>query len=117
VESRPEQAQLALCPACHRIHDKMPAGFLNLAGDFFKQHRDEIIQLVHHTVSEQQSEHPLKRIMAIEDEDNGGVAITFTDMHLPHGVGQAIRHAYKGDLKIQFPRDTDVIRARWVRHE
>lgn len=114
---QPKNAHKDMCPACHRIHDKMPAGFLTLSGDFFKQHRNEIMHLVHHTVETQKAEHPLKRIMGIEEADNGGVVITFTDMHLPHGVGDAIQHAYKGEFEIGFPKGADVVRASWVRQE
>jgi hypothetical protein len=105
------------CPACHRIQDNMPAGFLNLNGEFFRQHHSEIMHLVFRKVGEQKEEHPLKRIMGIEKTDNGGVIIAFTDMHLPHGVGEAIRKAYKGDLEILFPKGADVIRASWMRNE
>jgi len=55
--------------------------------------------------------------MGIDGTDNGGVVITFTDIHLPHSVGEAIRHAYKGDLEIIFPKGTDVVRANWMRDE
>jgi len=117
AESRPAMANKDTCPACHRIQDNMPAGFLNLSGEFFRRHHNEIMRLIYHTVAEQKAQHPLKRIMGIEGADNGGVAITFTDMHLPHSVGEAIRHAYKGDLEIIFPKGTDVIRANWIRDE
>jgi len=31
----PEDAYETLCPACQRIHDKVPAAFLTLSGQFF----------------------------------------------------------------------------------
>jgi hypothetical protein len=74
-------------------------------------------RLIHYTVETQKAEHPLKRIMGIEDADNGGIVVTFTDMRLLHGVGVVIQHVYKGEFKIIFPRATDDIRASWVRHE
>jgi len=116
AEERPKNAHKDVCPACYRIHEKMPAGFLTLGGDFFLQHRNEIMRLIHHTVETQEADDPLKRIMGIKDADNG-VVITFTDMRLLHDVGMAIQHVYKGDFTIKFPRATDDIRASWVRHE
>lgn len=43
----PAGAHQETCPACHRIHDHYPAGFLTLEGPFFLTNRDEIIRLVH----------------------------------------------------------------------
>jgi len=42
----PANAHRSTCPACHRIHDHFPAGFLTLKGEFFQSHRDEIMHLV-----------------------------------------------------------------------
>jgi hypothetical protein len=106
-----------LCPACCRIRDKIPAGSLNLSGDFFEQYRDEILSLVFHLVAYQKAEFPMKRIMDIEDTDGGGVEINFTDTHLPHSVGETIKHAYKGKLDIQAPDAADSVRASWVRQQ
>ena len=103
------------CPACQRIHDKVPAGFLTLGGAFFDGHRDEILSLVHNKVDEQKAQHPMKRLMQIEEEEGGGVVITFTDLHLPRGVGEAIERAYEGDLDIQYTEGAGIVRVYWKR--
>ena len=41
----PAQAHEHICPACHRIQDKFPAGYVTLGGEFFRQHREEILGL------------------------------------------------------------------------
>jgi len=115
MEETPDDASKQLCPACHRIHDNIPAGILTLSGDFFDQHRDEIMHLVHNKVEQQKAQHPMKRLMNIEDQDAGGVIITFTDMHLPRGVGEAIESAYNGELDIQYTKEADVVRVNWKR--
>jgi len=113
--SVPEDANETLCPACRRIREKVPAGFLTLSGEFFKEHLDEIMNLVHNKVESQKAEHPVKRIMDIEALDDGSVVITFTDTHLPHGVGEAIESAYEGELDIHYTKEAGIVRVTWVR--
>lgn len=110
----PEGAHSEMCPACRRVHDKVPAGYLHLGGEFFRAHRDEILRLVHNKVEYENSQHPMKRLMAVEDDDDGAL-LTFTDMHLPRGAGDAIRDAYEGELEIQDARDAGNVRVYWRR--
>jgi hypothetical protein len=111
----PEPANQELCPACQRIQDKVPAGFLTLRGDFFAGHRDEIMRLVHNKVESEQAQHPMKRLMGVEDREDGDTVITFTDVHLPRGVGEAIERAYEGDLDIHYTKEAGIVRVYWQR--
>ena len=111
----PAGAHRQRCPACQRIHDKVPAGILTMHGEFFGEHRDEIMRLVHNKVEEQKAQHPMKRLMAVQDSKDGGIEITFTDMHLPRGVGEAIERAYEGDLEIQYTEESGIVRVYWRR--
>lgn len=110
----PEGAHQELCPVCQRIRDRVPAGFLTLSGEFFNQHRDEIMRLVHNKVEAQQAQHPMKRLMGVEDQGEG-VVVTFTDRHLPRGVGEAIERAYEGDLDIHYTEEAGIVRVYWQR--
>lgn len=110
----PTDAAYALCPACQRLRDRVPAGFLSLSGNFFRKHRDDIMHLVENTVDTQQKEHPMKRLMSIEDSD-GGVVVTFTDIHLPRTVGTAIERAYDGELEIRIAEEASIARVYWSR--
>ncbi len=110
-----EAAHEHLCPACQRIRDRVPAGYLNLGGEFFRAHRDEILNLVHNKVKTEETEHPMKRLMNVEEDEEGGVVITFTDTHLPHGTGKAIENAYQGELDIHYNDDASIIRVFWKR--
>lgn len=103
-----------LCPACQRIRDRVPAGELTLSGAFFTAHRPEILNLIHHTESEARAEHPLERIMAIEEGEDRTV-ITFTDAHLTHGIGEALRHAYQGELDSRYADQDTLLRVSWSR--
>ena len=109
----PEDAHREICPACHRMHDHFPAGFLSLQGKFFREHHDEIMRLVHNEEKHERSEHPLKRIMAVEEKD-GAALITTTDIHLARGIGEALHHAYQGDLKLHYNPDENLLRVSWT---
>jgi NMD protein affecting ribosome stability and mRNA decay len=111
---RPEAAAELLCPACQRLRDRVPAGILTLSGDFFGEHRDEILNLVRNKVEAQRAQHPMKRLMQLEEQADATV-ITFTDRHLPRGVGEAIESAYEGELEIQYTEEAGIVRVYWRR--
>lgn len=112
--ARPANAQELRCPACQRVHDRVPAGYLTLGGTFLAAHRQEIAHLIDHHAERQAAEHPLKRIMARE-ETADGLLITTTDAHLARGLGEAIHDAYKGDIDYHYVEDDATLRVRWSR--
>ena len=73
------------------------------------------MHLVNNKVDEQKAQHPMKRLMGTEDQKDGGVVVTFTDTHLPRGVGEAIERAYEGDLDIQYTEEAGIVRVYWKR--
>jgi hypothetical protein len=111
---RPSGAHEHACPACRRIVDGYPAGYLTLDGEFFRAHRDEIMGMVHNEAARARAEHPLERIMAIEEQD-GHVLITTTDMHLPRRIGDALHRAYRGESETKYAPDEYLVRVRWRR--
>ena len=108
-----EDARQEICQACHRILDDYPAGWLTIAGDFANGHKEEIVHLARHQEDLEKGEHPLHRIMGIQEEDDG-LVITTTDIHLPRRIGNALRHAYQGDLDFHYIKETYLIRVRWT---
>ena len=64
----------------------------------------------------QQMEHPLKRVMRVF-ETEGAVEVTFTDIHLPRTVGEAIERAYDGELDIQYAEESGIARVYWSRND
>lgn len=110
----PKDAHRHTCPACSRINDNYPAGFVHLAGAFLGAHRDEIMSLVHNEEHRQRSEHPLKRIMAITEQE-GSFLVTTTDVHLARGIGEAVHHAYQGELEFHYKPDEHLLRVHWTR--
>lgn len=110
----PETPRHETCPACHRIRDDMPAGYVRLEGDFLAKHRTEIISVARNLEQKEKAQHPLQRIMKIADEDNA-VVLTTTDSHLARDIGEAIRHAYQGDLELHYNPDENLARVHWKR--
>ena len=110
----PKDTHEQLCPACQRIRDRFPAGYVNLSGEFFREHRDEILHLVRHCEEKEKSAHPVQRIMAIEDTAEG-VVVTTTDAHLARNIAERIHDAHKGSLAFHYNKEDNLIRATWKR--
>ncbi len=110
----PEHAAQVRCAACQRIHDHLPAGYVTLEGHFITQHHDEILQLIHHVEENEKREHPLQRIMALEQLPES-LLVTTTDIHLARGIGEALHHAYQGDLDFHYNKEEYLLRVRWRR--
>ncbi len=108
----PADAHHQICPACQRIQDKFPAGFVALEGEYLKLHRNELLQIIGHIGERAQQEHPLERIMGIEEE-NGGMLVTTTDIHLARGIGEALHHAHHGELEFHYNDEENLLRVNW----
>jgi len=114
-QSRPEgDVHEHTCPACQRIADRYPAGVITLSGAFVDAHRDEILNLVSNAEAAERAEHPLNRIMAIE-EDGNAVVISTTDVHLPRRIGKALHDAWHGDLDVHYDEEGYFARVGWYR--
>jgi NMD protein affecting ribosome stability and mRNA decay len=113
--AKPEKAHEEMCPACHRAHDDFPAGYVTVSGPYFADHRDELLHLAKNEEAREKAEHPLKRIMKIEDQDDGSVQITTTDIHLARGIGEALHHAYQGELEYHYHEQDNLLRVVWTR--
>lgn len=110
----PADARETRCPACQRIHDRVPAAFLTLSGDFRQSHDEEIRNLMRNIEQRERVEHPMKRIMDIEETDDG-LSVTVTDHRLARGIGEALHHAYAGDLDYQYTKGDTMLRVIWHR--
>lgn len=110
----PADAAPLTCPACQRTVEGMPGGILTLAGTFHRQHRDEILGLLRHVEERQARDHPLERIMEIT-EMGDEVEIRTCEARLARALGDAVHHAYQGELDYHYPGEGDVLRVRWER--
>ena len=101
-----------MCPACQRIADNYPAGYVELKGEFFEQRREEILNLVNNEEKLETGEHPMEKIMAITLEDDTTL-ITTTGVHVARRIGEAIARAYQGNLDYTYGDNEKSIRVVW----
>lgn len=109
----PAGADEIVCPACLRIRDKYPKGLVTLKGSYKDEHRDQVMGVIHNTEAKEKQEHPLARIMTIEDQPEGLVVST-TDTHLPRRIGEALKHAHHGELTLHYEKDEEFVRVTWT---
>lgn len=110
----PAGAAKLRCPACRRVDEGSPAGYIALSGDFFAAHRNEVLARVRNCEKKEKSTHPLERIMAIAAA-NGGVQVTTTSVHLARRIAHALESAFKGTLNIAYNHQDNLLRVRWSR--
>jgi NMD protein affecting ribosome stability and mRNA decay len=103
-----------LCAACRRINDHYPAGVVTLRGRFAIEQKEELLRLARHQEAAEKQEHPMNRIMSIEDEVNA-VVINTTDIHLPRRIGEAVQRAFHGELSEHFDHEGYFARVNWLR--
>lgn len=113
-EQRPAEAAEIVCPACDRARDKYPAGRVTIEGPFAMTHREDILNLVWAQELKAKAEHPLDRIMHVE-ETPGSVVVETTDIHLPRAIGEALRRAYDGKLDYGYTEEEYYLDVRWSR--
>ena len=99
------------CPACRRIRDGFPAGFIRLEGSF-PNDREEILGMIRNVESAEKSEHPLERIMEMSDQA-WGVLITTTGIHLARRIAEALRRRWHERIAIDYVVSQDLVRVTW----
>jgi hypothetical protein len=104
------------CPACQRIEAHYPAGELVLAGRFLNGHRDEILATAKHVESRESADHPLNRVMSIEERD-GETVISTTDIHLPRSIAHALQSAWGGAIRTHYDLEGYFARVCWSRDD
>jgi hypothetical protein len=112
----PKRARQEICPACRRIKDNCPAGTLLLKGSFIRAHKAELINLVKNQELCEKAEHPLNRIIRIEEHPDR-LAIQTTDIHLPKRIADALNHAYKGDFRVRYEEGGYFVQVIWKKEE
>lgn len=109
----PAKAAHAVCPACHRTRDRVPAGIIELSGPFFEKNKEKIIRLMNNIHRNEIAEHPLERIMEMQENDKK-ITISTTGVHIARRLGDAVHNAYKGKLRYTDTEE-NFIRVYWQR--
>jgi hypothetical protein len=108
------EVQSKLCPACRQIRDGYAGGVLILGGGFLAEHRDDILNRVRNVEAQVKGEHPLQRIMSIEERPDE-IEIWTTSEHLAARLGKALKSDFAGELELSFADEDKFVRARWRR--
>ena len=66
-----------------------------------------------HQEEAENKEHPLNRIISIE-EDAQGLVINTTDIHLPRRIGEAVKRAFHSEIENTFEKDGYFVRVSWT---
>lgn len=111
---KPVGAHAHSCPACQRVADGYPAGYVTLEGEFAREHRKDVLALARSVEKKEKAAHPLQRIMAVEERADQ-VLLTTTDAHLARDIGEALRHAYHGALDLSYAAAENMVRVHWHR--
>jgi hypothetical protein len=114
--SMPPARGVTVCPACRRIKDRYPAGELTVSGSFVAAHLKEIEALIRNTADNEAREHPLHRIIDLKRRKST-IAVTTTDVHLPHRIGHALKDAWGGALATHYDDAGYYARVSWERND
>lgn len=112
--AHPNGAKQAVCMACRRIADALPAGYVYIDGAFAAEHRLELLRLVRNHGERAKAEHPMRRIMSVE-EDGVTTLVTTTDLHLARELGTALQAAFRGTLRLKYGSGEQLVRVHWRR--
>jgi hypothetical protein len=102
------------CPACKKTKENVPNGVVKLKGDFLKQHKEEIMNLIHNEDTRVKGYNPLKRIMKI-DEKEGEIEIFTTSAQLAQRIGSVLFKAYSGVVEYKKHENAKFMRVVWKR--
>jgi NMD protein affecting ribosome stability and mRNA decay len=102
------------CPACKKKKDRFPSGILKLKGDFLKDHRVEILNLVKNEEQRAMGFNPLERIIGVIDFESG-IEITTTNEKLAQRIGKSLQRSYQGKVEYKWSSGTKLLRAEWTR--
>jgi len=87
---------------------------VSLSGDYLCAHRDEILSLVRDVEAREKAEHPIQRILDVEEQE-GGLLVSTADQHLARAIGEAVHHAHHGVLDYHYVEEDARLRVRWTR--
>lgn len=111
---RNQSVHFTICPACRKIRDRSPGGIVHLSGDFLKEHKEDILNLIHNENERAMTINPLERVMDIVAND-GALDVLTTNEKLAQRIGKAIHRACDGTVDYKWSEDNKLVRVNWQR--
>ena len=96
-----------LCPACQRIRDRYPAGTIRV-GRGIAAHGEEIRGLIANVEQLEKAEHPLERVMDVEESEDG-LVVTTTGIHLARRITSRLERRFHRNARIRYPAEQHLI--------
>ncbi len=103
------------CPTCRKVKDRYSEGILTLGGDFFKEHRDEIVNLLKKEAERVGKRSVPDRIITMNEEAQDRLVVETTTEKLAQHLGRALHKAYKGELHFKWGEMDKLVRVNWSR--
>ncbi|MFQ5737175.1 MAG: BCAM0308 family protein [Thermodesulfobacteriota bacterium] len=103
-----------LCPACQKTKDGFARGFVTIQGEFVKDHREEILNLVRNKEALASHTNPLERIMEVLERE-GTIEITTTTEKLAQRIGRMLSRTFSGSVEYKWSSDVKLARVVWTR--
>lgn len=107
-----DRALDGICAGCKQKHGDCVSGVLVLGGLFLNAHRYELLSCVFTEAKYENSSCPMKRILAIEEND-GKIWVATTDISLTNNMGRALCQAYQGGLEYFYNSEKNCLRVEW----
>lgn len=101
-----------LCPACQRISDRYPAGTIRLPEEFLAE-REEVLDLIRNAEATEKPEHPLERLMELEETPGGGLVVTTTGIHLARAITSKLERRFHKQARICYLEEQKLINVDW----
>jgi NMD protein affecting ribosome stability and mRNA decay len=109
-------AEMHKCPACRKEEDHYVMGIVHITGGFFKQRKQEIVNMLYNEEKKEVMHNPLDRIMGlVEDEDD--VRVETTSENLAVHLGRMLYNSYGGSVEYKFSDDQKLARVLWHREK
>lgn len=99
------------CPACQRVRERYPAGTLRLPLGSVAE-RTEILQLIRNVEKHEKAEHPLERLMEVEESD-GRIVVTTTGIHLARQLAHKLAKRFHRPARFRYADGEDLVHVDW----
>lgn len=103
------------CPACRRVRERYPAGTLRFPPRFLK-HKREIVQLARNIEKLEKAEHPLERLMDVEESD-GRLVVTTTGVHLARQIAHRVSKRFHAKPRFRYADGERLVHVDWAVRE
>lgn len=100
------------CPACQRVRERYPAGTLRLPLGFLT-HKKEVLALIRNVEKHERVEHPLERLMDVEESD-GRLVVTTTGVHLARQIAHKLAKLFHAKPRFRFADGEELVHVDWA---